>query len=62
MPTDQLSHHPRLRRPAAVIGWVAGLYVVTTIPLAVGLFDEAWRHPMEGRTWDFMPTWGFPLF
>ena len=48
MGKDLLAHHPRLRSPAAAIGWVAGLYLLTTIPMTFVSFDENWRRPVQG--------------
>lgn len=50
MSNDPTAHLARLRRPGAVIGWIAGLYLLTTIPLSVVSFDEGWRHPVEAMT------------
>lgn len=50
MRTDPLAHLPRLRRPAAAIGWIAGLHLVSMLPLTVAMVDESWRRPVSGLT------------
>lgn len=63
MSTDRLGHLARLRRPAAVIGFVAGLYALTAVPAGVLAFSENWRRPFETLTlWLFALLFGaFPL-
>lgn len=50
MSDDPMAHLARLRRPGAVIGWIAALYLLTTIPLSIVSLEQGWRHPVEGMT------------